>query len=319
MAGRSRAAAGGDRDRGLRRHGGAVQLQRPRAALLPALGAAPGRRPGQPRAEGRAQPPRHAIARAARPLLEPIARAVRRARQGRRGAARAAGALDAGRRDLRPGRRRPPAKSRGRCATSSRQTEGVVDVDWYVESPREKVGLPPRPREGGPLGDPRGRRRARRCASPCRPTRPGEIHLPDVREPDSPARPLPDGAPRTTSAALGALSVRGRRRPPRAARARSGASSACRPTTSIYHKNLQPVIYVTADVAGAARRPSTRSRRSRRASREIAGAGRVLASRRARRPRPSTRRATGSSGTASGTSRTRSSATSASPSPSCWS
>ena len=37
------------------RHVGAVQLQRPGAALLPAARASPGRPPGQPRAEGRAQ------------------------------------------------------------------------------------------------------------------------------------------------------------------------------------------------------------------------------------------------------------------------
>ena len=45
--------------------------------------------------------------------------ALRRAHQGRRGAARAAGAADAGRRSLRPAMPRRLERSRGRCATSS--------------------------------------------------------------------------------------------------------------------------------------------------------------------------------------------------------
>ena len=81
----------------------------------------------------------HAIARAARPLVDAIARPLRRAGEGGRGAARAARPRNARGRGLRPGRRGPPgggATGPGRLLAT---TEGVVDVDWYVESPRQKA------------------------------------------------------------------------------------------------------------------------------------------------------------------------------------
>ncbi len=100
----------GGRDRrqrpAVRRHVGAVQLQRPRASLLPAARAAPRRSAGEPRAEGRAlgAEPRRGPARA-RPAAadRPI---VRRHAPGGGGAAGPARPADARRRGLRPGCRR---------------------------------------------------------------------------------------------------------------------------------------------------------------------------------------------------------------------
>ncbi len=99
---RGAAAARGHQPPDLRGHGVALQLQRPGAPLLPAARLERGRHPGEPAAEGRARPaePRD---RQARPrAVAPIARPLRRPHQGGRGAARPAGASDAGGRDLRP-------------------------------------------------------------------------------------------------------------------------------------------------------------------------------------------------------------------------
>ena len=134
------------------------------------------------------------------------------------------------------------------------RTEGVVDVDWYVESPREKAvfrldrekaglsgireadvaatlrlalgrrrgrGDPP---AGGPRADPARRDAARRSGG-------------------------------NDLAALGALLGAGRGRPPRAALGDRPFRARARAETSIYHKNLKPVVYVTADVAGRREAP----------------------------------------------------------------
>ena len=115
-----------------------VQLQRSRAALLPEVRSPPGRRPGLARAGSKRRRSSHAIARGARPIVEAIAR---------RYAARVKvaevppgppvlqtlvaeiyGPDDAGRREV----------ARQVREVFSR-TEGVADVDWYVESARDKV------------------------------------------------------------------------------------------------------------------------------------------------------------------------------------
>ncbi|MCK7510215.1 MAG: hypothetical protein MZV70_43360, partial [Desulfobacterales bacterium] len=75
----------------------------------------------------------HDIAKRVRAALAPLAAKYGAAHPGGRGAAGAAGPADAGRRGVRP---RPRAPARGRqdgARTSSSQTPGVVDVDWYVE------------------------------------------------------------------------------------------------------------------------------------------------------------------------------------------
>ena len=103
--GRRRAhRARGARLPGLRRHGLAVQFQRPGAPLFPAPRRRRRRPPGQPAAQGRAPraEPRH---RQARPAAARRHRGkIRRGRRRGRGAARPAGAPDARRRDLRPDR-----------------------------------------------------------------------------------------------------------------------------------------------------------------------------------------------------------------------
>ena len=105
--GQAEGSARTDVDPGLRRDRGALQLQRPRAPLLSALGAADGRSLGQSDAEGRpvarqpcdrARYPQTAGGRAA---------AAARLDQGRRGPARASGALDLAGRGLRSGRGEP--------------------------------------------------------------------------------------------------------------------------------------------------------------------------------------------------------------------
>ena len=125
----------------VRRHVGAVQLQRPRASLLPAPGAAPGRPAGEPRAQGRAvgAEPRRRAARA-RPAAadRPV---VRRHAAGGRGAAGAAGAADAGGRSLRTRCRRGGRRWPAQVKAIFEQTPGVVDTDWYVEAPQPKVTL----------------------------------------------------------------------------------------------------------------------------------------------------------------------------------
>ena len=107
----------GGRDRrqraAVRRHVGAVQLQRARASLLSAPGAAPGRSAGEPRAQGRAvgAEPRRGAARA-RPAAadRPV---VRRHAAGGGSAAGTARPADAGRRSLRT--RCHPADGGGRA------------------------------------------------------------------------------------------------------------------------------------------------------------------------------------------------------------
>ena len=95
-------AARGALGPGPRRHRRALQLQRPRAPFLPARDARAGRRRNQPPAQGRARSrqPRHRARHP--PASRRTRRAARHQPEGGRAAARAAGARDAARRDLRP-------------------------------------------------------------------------------------------------------------------------------------------------------------------------------------------------------------------------
>ena len=98
--------------RDLRRHRRADQLQRPRAAVLPALRRQRRRHPGQSRRQAPAQTaePRHRAQPAAGPRRDRPG--ARRVRQDRRGAARSAGAGTARRRDLRTRLCGPAERSR---------------------------------------------------------------------------------------------------------------------------------------------------------------------------------------------------------------
>ena len=226
----------------------------------------------------------HAIAKAARPLVDAIGAALRRARQGRRGPARAAGAGDARRRDLRPRRRRAAARSRGRSRMSFAQTEGVVDVDWYVESPREKAVFRLDREKAGLAGIREadvaatlrlalGRRRGRRDPAA------GRARADPARR-DAAA---PSGA--TTSAALAALSLPARGRAPRAALGDRPLRARARGDVDLPQEPEAGRLRHGRRRRGARRRRSTRSRRSRRGSRR-SGCRAATASRRARRRRP---------------------------------
>ena len=163
MAAAVRDGAGGDRLSDLRRHGRAVQLQRPGAALLPAPRRERRRHPGQPGAEARA---RRRRATTSRKRIRP------RSPRSRRDTARASPWPK-----CRPARRccrRWSPKSTGRttrrasawregCATSSSSTPGVVDIDWYVEVAAAQGALRRRQGEGRPARHQRRRPSPRRC------------------------------------------------------------------------------------------------------------------------------------------------------------
>ena len=132
----------GDERPELHRHVVAVHVQRPRAALLPAAAAEPGRSAGDARGQRRATASRATRSRSASATrLDPVAARPRRAHSGRGSAAGPAGAADARRRGLRPGPASAGSSWRGRVRSTFEQTPGVVDVDWYVESPQPKWRL----------------------------------------------------------------------------------------------------------------------------------------------------------------------------------
>ncbi len=132
------------------------------------------------------------------------------------------------------------------------RTEGVVDVDWYVESPREKV-VYRLDREKAGLAGIREADAAAALRLAVGSDVAGEIQLPDIRERIPLVVTLAQER-KNDLAALSALTV-------------SGAGERLVPLseighferqpqeTSIYHKNLKPVVYVTADVAGAKEAP----------------------------------------------------------------
>ena len=89
-----------------------------------------------PKDERKAQS--HDIAKRVRPRVAAIAAQYRRARGGRRGAARPAGAANPRRRNLRARRGDPARAGATRCSDIFKDTPGVVDVDWYVEADQPK-------------------------------------------------------------------------------------------------------------------------------------------------------------------------------------
>ena len=136
----ARAARGGQPP-DLRGHGLAVQLQRPGAALLPAARLERGRYPGEPAAQGRPQTaePRDRQA-GARSACCRWPRATARASRWRR--------CRPDRRCSRPWWPKSTARdSKERIAIARRirdlwkRTDGVVDVDWYVEDDQPKYRL----------------------------------------------------------------------------------------------------------------------------------------------------------------------------------
>ena len=131
-------------------------------------------------------------------------------------------------------------------------TEGVVDVDWYVESPREKAVFR-LDREKAGLSGIRESDIAATLRLALSSDAAGEIHLPGIRERIPLVVTLPEER-RNDLAALSALNVAGEdgRLVPLSEIGRFERE----PTeASIYHKNLKPVVYVTADVAGSREAP----------------------------------------------------------------
>ncbi|HEX2340811.1 MAG TPA: efflux RND transporter permease subunit [Vicinamibacterales bacterium] len=134
--------------------------------------------------------------------------------------------------------------------TALEQTDGVVDVDWYVESPHDKWEL---------LGDadrmaPAGVSAtevsvATRLAGAGAPA--GLLHDPLAREPVPVVLRLPRDA-RGSLDTVRSLRIGG---PPLVALGELTSARRAAEETSIYHKNLQPVTYVTADVAGRIESP----------------------------------------------------------------
>jgi multidrug efflux pump subunit AcrB len=132
------------------------------------------------------------------------------------------------------------------------RTESVVDVDWYVESPREKI-VYRLDREKAGLAGIREADAAAALSLALGGDSAGDVQLPGSRERIPLVVTLPADR-RHSVAALGALSVPGRsgRLVPLSEIGRFVREPA---ETSLYHKNLKPVVYVTADVAGAKEAP----------------------------------------------------------------
>jgi len=152
----------------------------------------------------------------------------------------------------------PDAASRRRLAESLRKiftkTPGVVDVDWYIESPHPKEIIVVDKEKAALHGiDAETVTRTLRVALGNESA--GQLHLPYEREAVEVVLDVPR-AQRSRLADL--LSIR---LPSSDAQALVPLSELVRvestsEDTSIYHKNLMPVVYVTGDVAGGAESPA---------------------------------------------------------------
>jgi multidrug efflux pump subunit AcrB len=128
-------------------------------------------------------------------------------------------------------------------------TTGVVDTDWYVESPREKVALAVDGEKAAAAG-----LSSAAVASVVRMAGSGEVagllHDPDAREDVPIVLRLPRDA--RTLEAIQSLRLAGSRT---VASGELTRASNVPEDASLYHKNLQPVTYVTGDLAGASESP----------------------------------------------------------------
>ena len=200
---------------------------------------------------GERRRPSHAIAKEARSLVEPIARRydarvkVAEVPPGppvlQTLVAEVYGPDDAGRREI-----------ASRVRDVFLHTEGVVDVDWYVESPREKAVFVLDREKAGLSGIAESDAAATlRLALASEAV--GEVHAPESRERIPLVVSLSDDR-RHDLGSLASLPVAGAggRLVPLSEVGRFRMEPA---ETSIYHKNLKPVVYVTADVAGRREAP----------------------------------------------------------------
>jgi multidrug efflux pump subunit AcrB len=128
------------------------------------------------------------------------------------------------------------------------KTTGVVDVDWYVESERPKRRLTVDTDRAGAAGigaaDVMALARMAGGGTPA-----GLLHDPSSREPVPVMLRLPR-ASRGSSDGIAAFRFGDGASLGELVRVEDGVEE-----PSIYHKNLQPVTYVTADVAGAVESP----------------------------------------------------------------
>jgi multidrug efflux pump subunit AcrB len=129
------------------------------------------------------------------------------------------------------------------------QTQGVVDVDWYVESPRQKwqLDVDAEKADAARLSSADVASVVQMAGSG---TAAGLLHDPDARE----DVPIVLRLPRAERGSLDAV------RAIRIGPASVSVGELTRPVLadeeqSIYHKNLLPVTYVTADVAGELESP----------------------------------------------------------------
>jgi multidrug efflux pump subunit AcrB len=132
------------------------------------------------------------------------------------------------------------------------RTDGVVDVDWYVESPHEKAVFR-LDREKAGLAGIREADVAATLRLALGDDRIDEVQIPGVRERIPLVVTLPDDR-RNELGLLSALRIAGPngRLVPLSEIGRFETEPA---ETSVYHKNGKPVVYVTADVAGAREAP----------------------------------------------------------------
>ena len=145
------------------------------------------------------------------------------------------------------------SRSPGRSATRFKQTAGVVDVDWYVED---------RPAQGTRSSLTRKRRRSS-GVSEAEIVRAVRLAL-GGRARRAAARRAREGGrayrPRLDRATRSDLGPHAERSADRSGwqpgkHGRAGSSERSTEDKSIYHKNLMPVVYVTADVAGVIESP----------------------------------------------------------------
>ena len=188
----------------------------------------------------------HQIARAARPLVDAVAR--------RYGARVKLAEVPPGPPVLQtlvaeiygpddPGRRALAARVKDLFS----RTPGVVDVDWYVESPRDRAVFRLDREKAGLAGIREADvAAALRLALGREPI--GEAQLPEIRE----RIPLVVTLPADRRSDLGSLA--GLELPAGDGRlvplSEIGRFESVPEEASIYHKNLKPVVYVTADVGG---------------------------------------------------------------------
>jgi multidrug efflux pump subunit AcrB len=129
-------------------------------------------------------------------------------------------------------------------------TPGVVDVDWYVQDPQARIDLVVDGEKAAAAGVP-----AAAVASVVRMAVQGESVglLHDARAAED--VPIVLGLPREALGGLTAIKTIRVGGPVPVAIGELTRETRATADQSVYHKNLQPVTYVTADVAGAAESP----------------------------------------------------------------